>query len=121
MLKPATGADARHARCLTAKREHRIPGDDDSPIAQVAARLAVFALTALVPVAGCGGGDGNELAADSGTLKETTRSEPPSDAWDLVASTPAQAEVAASAVWRGRGPTGLLPSARSVHPGVPGA
>ncbi len=53
-------------------------------MAQVAARLVV-ALTALVLVAGCGGGDRNGPAADSGTLEETTASEPPSGEWDLVA------------------------------------
>ncbi len=42
-------------------------------MAQLAARLAIVALTALVVVAGCGGGDGN------------VPSEPPSGDWDLVA------------------------------------
>ena len=52
---------------------------------QAAARLAVIALTALVLVAGCGGGDANAPAAASGTPDETAASEPPSDVWDLVA------------------------------------
>ena len=63
----------------------RIPGGYDSGMAQVAARLAVLALTGLVFMAGCGEGDENGPLAASGTLVETRASEPPSAAWDLVA------------------------------------